>query len=101
MYSVETVSGLRGLIWYKRYEFKSDTHVLLPQVEHFLTDKELSKNYVVKNKGMKSTRFLVYAETAFYSESSWTPNTQPNESKAAVWLSFWCSSRPSVETGTD
>ena len=33
-------------------------------------------------------------------ESSWTPKTQPNDSRAAVWLSFWCSTRPSADTGT-
>ena len=30
----------------------------------------------------------------FSSESSWTPKTQPNDNGAAVWLSFWCSTRP-------
>ena len=34
------------------------------------------------------------------SESSWTPKIQPNDSRAAVWLSFWCSTRPSADTGT-
>ena len=29
------------------------------------------------------------------------PKTQPNDSRAAVWLSFWCSTRPSADTGTD
>ena len=24
---------------------------------------------------------------------SWTPKTQPNDSSAVVWLSFWCSTR--------
>ena len=27
----------------------------------------------------------------FFSESSWTPKTQPNNSRAAVWLSVWSS----------
>ena len=52
---------------------------------------------------MKSTRFSVLAQsqTLFPSEPSSTPKTQPNDSKAAVWLSFWCSTRPSADTGTD
>ena len=36
----------------------------------------------------------------FSDESSWTPKTQANYSRAAVWLSFWCST-VSAETGTD
>ena len=32
-------------------------------------------------------------------EPSWTPKTQPNDSRAAVWLSFWCSTRPSADGG--
>ena len=34
-------------------------------------------------------------------QSSWTPKTQPNDSRAAVWLSFWCSTRPSADTVTN
>ena len=34
-------------------------------------------------------------------ESSWTPEIQPNEALGVVWLSFWCSARPSVDTGVD
>ena len=37
----------------------------------------LSKNYVVKNEGMKSTFFSALGETLFSSESSCTPKTQP------------------------
>ena len=36
----------------------------------------------------------------FSSESSWKPKTQPNDSRAAVWLSFWFSTRPSADTVT-
>ena len=38
--------------------------------------------------------------TFFSSESSWKPKTQPNDSRAAVWLSFWFSTRPSADTVT-
>ena len=31
--------------------------------------------------------------------SGWV--TQPCSSRAATWLSFWCSTRPSADTGTD
>ena len=34
-------------------------------------------------------------------ESSWTPKTQPNDSRAAVWLIFWFSTRPSADTVTN
>ena len=37
----------------------------------------------------------------FSSKSSWTPKTQPNNSRAVVWLSFWCSTRPSADTVTN
>ena len=37
----------------------------------------------------------------FSSESSWKPKTQPNDSRAAVWLSFWFPTRPSADTVTD
>ena len=30
---------------------------------------------------------------------SWTPKTEPNDSRAAVWLSFWYSTRPAAHTG--
>ena len=33
-------------------------------------NKGLSKNYVIKTMGMKSTRFSALAETLFYSELS-------------------------------
>ena len=48
----------------------------------------------------KFTWFSALAGFLFSSESSWTPKTQPNDSRAAVWLSFWCSTRPSAERGT-
>ena len=35
----------------------------------------------------------------FSSESSWTSKTQPAGGRAAVWLCFWCSTRPSANTG--
>ena len=44
---------------------------------------------------------LCHITRGYSSESSWTPKTQPNDSKAAIWLSFWCSTRPSADTGTD
>ena len=44
--------------------------------------------------------FLIVAQTLFFSESNLTPKTQPNDSRAAVWLSFWCSTRPSADTVT-
>ena len=44
---------------------------------------------------------MFYTSHFFSSKSSWTPKTQPNDSRAAVWLSFWCSTRPSADTGTD
>ena len=31
---------------------------------------------------------------------SWIPKTHPNDSSAVVWLSFWCSTRPSADKGT-
>ena len=34
----------------------------------------------------------------FSSNPSWTPKTQPNNSRAVVWLSFWCLTRPSANT---
>ena len=37
---------------------------------------------------MKSTRLCALAEILFSNESSWTPKTQPTESRAAVWLIF-------------
>ena len=37
----------------------------------------------------------------FSSESRWKPKTQPNDSRAAVWLSFWFSTRPSADTVTN
>ena len=37
----------------------------------------------------------------FPSEVSWKPKTQPNDSRDAVWLSFWFSTRPSAETVTN
>ena len=61
----------------------------------------LSKNYVVKLVGMQSTRFSVLAETLFSSESSWTPKTHPNDSRAAIRLRFWCSTWPSADTDND
>ena len=48
--------------------------------------KGLSKNHVVNYKGINSTRFPALAETLFSSESSWTQNTEPKDSKAAVWV---------------
>ena len=36
----------------------------------------------------------------FSSESSWKPKTQPNNSRAAVWLSFWFLTRPSADAVT-
>ena len=50
--------------------------------------KGLSKNHVVNYKGINSTRFSALAETLFSSESSWTQNTEPKDSKAAVWVLF-------------
>ena len=45
--------------------------------------------------------FIIYRFTGKWSPSSacvcrrpsWTPKTQPNDSSAVVWLSFWCSTR--------
>ena len=37
---------------------------------------------------MKSTHFSVLAETLFSSESSWTPKTQPNDSRACRLVEF-------------
>ena len=51
-----------------------------------------------QNLGMKSARFSTLAESIFSSESSWTPKTSPNNCRAAVWLRFWCSTRPSADT---
>ena len=34
----------------------------------------------------------------FSSGSSLKPKTQPNDSRAAVWLSFWFSTRPLADT---
>ena len=50
---------------------------------------------------MGSKFFSVLGETLFSSWSGWTQKTQPNDGKAAVWLSFRCSPRPSADTGTD
>ena len=75
--------------------------VQLDSLETIIFAKVLSKNYVAKNVGMKSSRFSALGQTLFSSEPSWTPKTQPNDSRAAVWLSFWCSTRPSADTGTD
>ena len=52
------------------------------------------------------TLFWVKVSTArvikfFSSESSWTPKTQSNDSRAAVWLSFWFSTRPSADRVTN
>ena len=77
-------SGLKGkvglsrgdLAWYSRYFFC----IFLNERERGKVLHEgLSKNYVVKLVGMQSTRFSVLAETLFSSESSWTPETQPND----------------------
>ena len=39
------------------------------------------------NGGMKLTSYCLCRRP------SWTPKTQPNDSSAVVWLSFWCSTR--------
>ena len=49
------------------------------------------------------TRFSAIAETLFnvHDQSSWIPETQPGDSRAATWLSFWRSTWPSVDKTTD
>ena len=36
---------------------------------------------------------LVFISACVCWRPSWTPKTQPNDSSAVVWLSFWCSTR--------
>ena len=36
---------------------------------------------------------LVLISACVCRRPSWTPKTQPNDSSAVVWLSFWCSTR--------
>ena len=44
---------------------------------------------------------MFFASHFFSSDPSWTPKTQPYNSRAVVWLSFWCSTRPSADTVTN
>ena len=44
---------------------------------------------------------MFFASHFFSSDPSWTPKTQPNNSRAVFWLSFWCSTRPSADTVTN
>ena len=48
---------------------------------------------------LRGVKFL--ASHFFSSEPIWTPKTQPNNSRAVLWLSFWCSTRPSADTVTN
>ena len=41
------------------------------------------------------------ADHFFSSDSSETPRAQPNNIRAAVWLSFWFSTRPSPDACTN
>ena len=36
---------------------------------------------------------LILISSCVCRRPSWTPKTQPNDSSAVVWLSFWCSTR--------
>ena len=65
------------------------------------------KRYIVET--VFSVRLFIFlvlkvnsarVNTFFSSESSWKPKTQPNDSRAAVWLSLF-STRPSADTVTN
>ena len=48
------------------------------------------------------TRFLPLDGTLIFKQIEFKkPKTQPNDSRAAVWLSFWFSTRPSAHTVTN
>ena len=56
------------------------------------TTAELSFGWVFGVQlGLRQTQALI--ETTTIRISSWTPKTQPKDSSAVVWLSFWCSTR--------
>ena len=72
---------------------------LWPQNEKNYTDRKiLYRSFLsfelVKVNPARETKF-------FSSKSSWKPKTQPNDSRAAVWLSFWFSTRPLADTVTN
>ena len=60
--------------------------------------KGLSKNYVIKHLGMKFTRFSALGETLI---SSVKTKNSTKQQRAAIWLSFLCSTRASADTGSD
>ena len=74
-------------------------HGLLRQMEHFLTGESSWTPKTQPNDALHGLLRLM--GHLFSSESSWAPKTHINNSRAVVRLSFWCSTRPSADTGTD
>ena len=54
----------------------------------------------MKNNGVvrKAVVYTIYfiRRDLLSTKSSWTPKSQPSDSRAAVWLSFWGSTKPSA-----
>ena len=50
--------------------------------------------------GLRQKPALINTTSLLSGKSTWTPKPQPNDSRATVWLSFWCSTRHSVNAGT-
>ena len=64
----------------------------VPPAKLLLSSKLLLRSHVAGGT-LPLLIVLVLISACVCRRPSWTPKTQPNDSSAVVWLSFWCSTR--------